>query len=123
MSSSGIVIDLASWAMRLEQTRAQSASYNIATANVSGSRPLRVDFAAQLKAVHEAVALPNASSEDLASVLRQDFALESQPFGATAVALDEEVANLTESEIRYKTLAEALSRQFALLTLSASGKQ
>jgi flagellar basal body rod protein FlgB len=120
MDPSAITIELAAWAMRLEQARVQSASYNIATANVPGNRPTRVDFAAQLGAMRAALGSPDA---ELTALLGRDVAAVPRSATAAPVALDEEVANLAEAELRYKTLAEALARQFAVHSLAASGRQ
>lgn len=123
MASSDLVIDVTSWAMRLEQAKADMASRNIAAANIPGSRPMQVDFASQVSLLKNAV-YTGANAESIAGLL-------SQSFGTTAsknigigggVQLDTEVADLTSAELRYRTLAEGLSRQLSLLTIAASGK-
>lgn len=123
MTSSDLVIDVTSWAMRLEQTKADMASRNIATANIPGSRPMQVDFASQVNLLKNAV-YTGADTESIAGLLRQSFgATASKNTGiGGGVQLDTEVADLTSAELRYKTLAEGLSRQLSLLTIAASGK-
>ncbi len=123
MASSDLVIDVTSWAMRLEQTKADMASRNIAAANIPGSRPMQVDFANQVNLLKNAV-YTGADTESIAGLLRQSFgttASKNTGIGG-GVQLDTEVADLTSAELRYKTLAEGLSRQLSLLTIAASGK-
>lgn len=124
MASSDLVIDVTSWAMRLEQTKADMASRNIATANIPGSRPMQVDFTSQINLLKNAV-YTGADTESIAGLLNQSFTTtESKNTGLSGgVQLDSEVADLTSAELRYKTLAEGLSRQLSLLTIAASGKQ
>lgn len=125
MASSELAIDVTSWAMRLEQMKAEVASRNIATASQPGAKPLQVNFAAQLEGLRAAMQAGDVTSEQLSGLLNQSFG--TAPATTTAlnggVALDSEVADLTSAELRYKTLAEALSRQMSLLSLAASGKQ
>ncbi len=124
MASSELVIDVISWAMRLEQTKADMASRNIAAANIPGTRPMQVDFTSQINLLKNAV-YTGADTESVAGLMHQPFATtESKNVGiGGGVQLDSEVADLTSAELRYKTLAEALSRQLSLLTIAASGKQ
>lgn len=119
-----VPIEMAGWAMRLEQSRAEAASFNIATANVAGSRPVYVDFASQLEALRSLVASGEAeAANDIALIVGQSPTLTPLPASQEAAALDEEVASLAAAELRFKTLAETISREFALLTLAASGRQ
>ncbi len=124
MASSELVIDVISWAMRLEQTKADLASRNIASANIPGSRPMQVDFNSQISLLKNAV-YTGTDAEAVAGLMNKTFAItESKNVGISGgVQLDSEVADLTSAELRYKTLAEALSRQLSLLTIAASGKQ
>jgi flagellar basal body rod protein FlgB len=124
MASSDLAIDVTSWAMRLEQTKADTASRNIASANIPGNRPVQVDFSSQIDLVKNAV-YSGVDSQALQGMLTQSFpTIASKHTDITGgVQLDSEVADLTSAELRYKTLAEALSRQLSLLSLAASGKQ
>lgn len=124
MASSELVIDVISWAMRLEQTKADVASRNIATANIPGAHPMRVDFTSQINLIKNAV-YTGSDADSVANLMHQPFSTtESKNVGiGGGVQLDSEVADLTSAELRYKTLAEALSRQLSLLTIAASGKQ
>ncbi len=124
MASSDLVIDVISWAMRLEQAKADMASRNIASANIPGSRPMQVDFASQINLLKNTL-YTGANTESVAGLLRQPFTtVESDNVGiGGGVQLDSEVADLTSAELRYKTLAEVLSRQLSLLTIAASGRQ
>lgn len=124
MASSDLVIEVTSWAMRLEQSKTDMASRNIATANIPGSRPMQVDFASQINLLKNAVST-NTDVASIAGLLSQSFTTtESKNTGISGgVQLDAEVADLTTAELRYKTLAEGLSRQLSLLTIAASGKQ
>lgn len=124
MASSDLVIEVTSWAMRLEQSKTDIASRNIAAANIPGSRPMQVDFASQINLLKNAVST-NTDVASIAGLLNQSFnTTESKNTGISGgVQLDAEVADLTTAELRYKTLAEGLSRQLSLLTIAASGRQ
>lgn len=123
MASSDLIIDVTSWAMRLEQTKADMASRNIAAANIPGSRPMQVDFASQVNLLKNALNT-GADVGSINGLLRQSFGTTpSKSVGiGGGVQLDTEVADLTSAELRYRTLAEGLSRQLSLLTIAASGK-
>ena len=125
MASSELAIDVTSWAMRLEQLKADVASRNIATASLPGAKPQQVNFAAQLESLRAALQSSDVKSADVSGILNLPMAVAPTSASSLAggVSLDSEVADLTSAELRYKTLAEALSRQLSLLTLAASGKQ
>lgn len=125
MASSELAIDVTSWAMRLEQMKADTASRNIANSSIQGSRPQQVQFAAQLEGIRAALQGGDVQQQDVATLLAQPFSTVSVSGQSLngGISLDAEVADLTSAELRYKTLAEALSRQLSLLTLAASGKQ
>ena|SRR5687768_11592028 len=122
MSTSDLAIQLTDWAMRLEQARADAASRNIATANLTGSHAVRVDFASRLQALRQAVNHRGSEPAAAASLLQAPFTY-AQVTDAARPSLDEQVAELSESEVRYKALAEGMSRQLAILSLAASGRQ
>lgn len=123
MSSSDLVVEIAKWSMGLEKTRVDTASRNIASANIPGSGVLQADFSSQIALVKNAVSA-GADMQTLDGILSQPLnKLISENPNSHDVQLDTEVANLTSAELRYKTLAEALSRQLSLLTLAASGRQ
>lgn len=123
MASHELAVRLAAWAMRVEHTRAQAASYNIATANVGGTAPVATDFEARLDSVRRAATRTAADPRELDALLTGDLSTTVRPAASGGVALDDEVADLAQAEQRYKAIAEALSRQFGLLSLAVSGKQ
>ena len=125
MASSELAIDVTSWAMRLEQRKADTASRNIANSSIQGSKPQQVQFAAQIEGLRAALQVEDVQKQDIAGLLAQPFSTVSTTGQSLmgGISLDSEVADLTSAELRYKTLAEALSRQLSLLTLAASGKQ
>lgn len=123
MSSSDLVIDIASWSMRMEKAKVDTASINIASANIPGSTALQVDFSSQINLVKSAID-SEVDFTTLKNILSQplDEAVSKNNYFAD-VQLDTEVANLTSAEMRYKTLAEAMSRQLSILTLAAAGRK
>lgn len=124
MASSDLTIDVVSWAMRLEKAKADMSSRNIASANVPGANPMRIDFSSQIDALKN-ILNSNVDEQSLKQILSQPFEqVATKNLSVSGgVQLDSEVADLTSAELRYKTLAEALSRKLSIHSLAASGRQ
>ncbi|PCK03395.1 MAG: flagellar biosynthesis protein FlgB [Alteromonadaceae bacterium] len=116
-----INLSLATWALGLEQAKANVAANNIANANVSGSiREVR--FEQLLSDVAKAV--QSGDNTGAMSLFKQEI-VSHETTGTTlfnGVALDNEVAELSAAQGRYRVIAEALSRQFGLMSLATRGR-
>jgi flagellar basal body rod protein FlgB len=118
----GLTIDAVHLAMSLEHARAKMAAYNIAMANVPGSRATRLDVAmplAQLRAARGDVALFAQALDELRASDLQAYE-QMQPVD-TPLALDGEVAEMSAASGRFQALADGVSRQFALMQLAIKG--
>lgn len=95
--------------------RQQAIAQNIANVNTPGYRRMAVSFEQRLAALSERAAPGSAPSlSDLASS-RPHF-VAADPVGAdSAVALDQEVAQLAETTVHHQALLKALNKHFSLL--------
>lgn len=118
----GLTIDAVSLAMNLEHTRAKVAAHNIAMANVPGSRAARLDVAEPLAALRAVRGDASQFAQALQAMQSSGFDsyLQSYPVDAP-LALDGEVAEMSAASGRYQTLADGVSRQFALMQLAIRG--
>jgi flagellar basal body rod protein FlgB len=117
-----LTVDTVRLAMSLEQTRAKVAAHNIAMANIPGGKVMHLDIAGALAALRAAGNSPELFAQTLSSMQ----ASEESPFLRTqssseSLALDGEVAEMSEASNRYKALADGVSRQFALMQLAIRG--
>ena len=119
MGSSELSIDVVRWAIGVEQLRADIASQNIASKNLSGAQFSIVNFQDALNAVK--LVLNSPLDEAIASEQIHQIKPDVTPSSQSG-SLDEQVADLATAELRYRVLAEGLSRQLSLLTLAVSGK-
>lgn len=117
-------VDAVRLAMSVEELRAKVAANNIAMANMPGSRPQRFDSAAALSGLR-------ASRDDgelFAQALGELQASSAAPYlhelsSASPVALDAEVSEMSDASARYQTLADAATRQYALMSLAIKGER
>jgi len=120
-----VTADLARAALDIAQLRAETASRNVANADVAGYRPEQVDFASVLARLRADLADPEALAQTVAG-LRQDgvpvtLKLADSVLGAS-VNLDDEMVEITVAGAQYQTLADALSRHFGLMRLAVQGR-
>lgn len=98
--------------------RQQALAANIANAGTPNYAPLRVDFEAQLEDARSA--LRSRGRLDAASLAGVQPTLERAPFdelGLPAkVALDQEVASMSQNAVQYQALVRGLSKHFAILS-------
>lgn len=117
-----LVVDSVRLAMTIEQTKARVAAHNIAMANVPGSRAMKLDVAEPMSRLRAAQGDSSAFAQELRDMQGSDLASYIQSRSAdTTVALDSEVADVSAASGRYQTLADGLSRQFALMQLAIRG--
>jgi len=113
-----LTIDAVRLALGMYQLRAQVAGLNIANAGTPSARASRIDFAQTRQA------LDSAAQGDGAKLATGIEALSHARSAPTpqAIQLDEEVAEMAAASAGYQTLTEALSRQFGLMRLAATGR-
>jgi len=123
MPSFNLLVDAVALAMDVSRSQATAANLNIASANVSGGRLHRADFArAQgllIGMSHGELAMDGAVRQLRAAGIDMRDAGEAQG----DVNLDDEVARMVEASGRYQALTDTLSRHFSLMSLALSGDQ
>lgn len=125
MEVSEITARLVHWSMDLAQAQAQIASRNIASANIEGYQPQRIDFSAQLSAVRASLNDSDALAMTLQDSTLRDFRLITEPgrgLLGNGVQLDHEVAQMMAANTRYITLVESLNRHFGLMRLAVTAR-
>lgn len=115
-------VDAVRLAMGVEDLRAKVAAHNIAMANIPGSRAMRLDTSGALSGLRGT----RGDAELFAQALGDLQASSAAPYlheqnPSTPIALDAEVSELSEASARYQTLADGVSRQFALMNLAIKG--
>lgn len=99
--------------------RHQAIATNIANAGTPNYQPLRVSFEEHLVAAR--AALRSRGSLDAAALigmqprLERDAPVADAP-GTAQVAVDAQVAKLTENAVHYQALLRALNKQLAILS-------
>lgn len=109
-------------AMNLEQMRARVAAHNIAMANVPGSQVMRFDSVNAMAGLKSTRGDQALFAQMLSQLRAQDLNAYTQPdTSGNALSLDAEVAELSAASGQYQRLADAVSRQFALMQLAIRG--
>lgn len=111
-SSTGALLNLALDAVGMRQ---QAIAHNIANANTPGYQRISVSFESRLAALQDGsgqVATPSLA--DLSN-FRPSFETAAS---AAPVALDMELAELSETTLRHQTLLKALNKHLALMSLA-----
>jgi flagellar basal-body rod protein FlgB len=120
-------IGVVALALDAASLRHQAIASNIANAETPGYRPLKVSFEEQLSAARAAVRQDGSVDADALKSLRP--VLESEPLSApgeagSVVALDQQVAKLSENAVQYQALLRALNKQFSIIaTAITEGKR
>lgn len=122
MASSELSIEVIKWSMNLEQTRTKIATQNIATANVAGTKFGRLNHANALQNAQLAFGQATSAENFRSSVFNQPLENLTSFDEAKTITLDEQVADMTSAELKYRILAETMTRQLSLLSLAASGR-
>lgn len=118
----GLTLDAVHLAMNLEQVRARVVAHNIATANVPGSRAMRMNVGEPLGQLRAALADPALLAQTLHALKaeRPQKYQQTLPLD-TPLALDDQVAEMSAASGRYQALTDGVSRQFALMQLAMRG--
>ena len=122
MASSELSIEVIKWSMGLQQARTHIATQNIATANVAGARFGKLNSMSALQNAQLAFGQSSSAESFRSSVFNQPLQSLTSYDEAKTVALDEQVADMTSAELKYRILAETMTRQLSLLSLAASGR-
>ena len=114
-------IEAVSLALDAASLRHQAIASNIANANTPNYRPARVSFEERLGTVR--AALKGGHGVDPKMLAGSHARIELEPAatpGAAApqVAIDEQVAKLSENAVHYQALLRALNKQFAILGMA-----
>ncbi len=110
-------VALLSLALDATSLRHQAIAHNIANANTPGYKPVGVSFEERMTEVRSA--LEQGKSPSLASLgdYRPRLEFESgNGFGDDKVALDTEVAKLSENTLHHQALLKALNRHFSIIS-------
>lgn len=108
---------LLSMALDAATLRQQAIAQNIANANTPGYRRMAVTFESQLNALTDANGHVRQPAAHEASGMRPVMAFAD---GDGKVALDTEVAHLSETVLHHQALLKALNKHFALLSTAIS---
>lgn len=124
--SNDLTIESVRLALGMQQLRAEMAAQNIASANMSGARAMRLDFGASQALLVQAAEQgmhPDPSLERALSAAADALpnAAVPDPEGGS-IQLDEQVADAASANLGYQALSEALSRRFGLMRLAIAGK-
>jgi flagellar basal-body rod protein FlgB len=110
LSALGAALDAAS-------LRHRAGAANIANAHTAGYVPQRVEFESLMPGAQAALARGDRlAAHDLAPPrLVSASPRSAAPYGANAVAIDQEVAGVARNALHYQALVKALSGQLALV--------
>ncbi len=111
---SGLTVDLIRLGLNAASLRHQAAASNIANAAVPGYKRLSVSFEDQLADQLSAVRQPDGLIGDLPAGVSP--VLQEAATAGGEVALDVEVANMSQNVLRYETLVKGLSKHFSILS-------
>lgn len=107
---------LLSLALDAAGLRQQAIAHNIANANTPGFRPLAVSFEQRLAAEREGLAEGRKVALSSLADYRPTLEMaEPNALGDSAVALDAEVAKLSENTLHHQVLLKALNRHFSII--------
>jgi len=118
----GLILASVGLAMTIEEARARVAAYNIAMANMPGSKAIQLDATSSQMALRASQHDPFAFAQALKSVNALGMAGQvSLRSSNPVISLDSEVADMSAASGRYQALADGVSRQFALMQLAIRG--
>lgn len=106
-------VALLSLALDATTMRQQAIAQNIANANTPGYQRIGVSFEDRIETLAQAVRQGQAPS--LASLASYQPQFEPAGAAGEAVALDTEMASLSENTLRHQALLKALNKHLALI--------
>ena len=113
-------VTLLSLALDATAQRQQAIASNIANANTPGYRPLTVSFGTQLDMARRQLAAGGSVTAAALVDVRPTIVPLGGQAGANSVALDMEVAQLSDTVLRHQILLKALNRHFSIMSTAIS---
>jgi flagellar basal-body rod protein FlgB len=110
----GLTVDLIRLGLNAASLRQQAIASNIANASVPGYKRLSVSFedqmAGQLNALRGADGLLSDLPADVVPVIQEAVS------NGGDIAVDVEVANMSQNVLQYETLVKGLSKHFSIMS-------
>lgn len=119
---SELVAEAVRLALGIEEMKARVAALNVANASKGGGHALRADLSAIESFLQ---GLGESRRPEALARLRQahEQLRGTRPTGVEeGVRVDDEIGEMSSAAVKYQALGEALSRHFALLRLSVTGR-
>jgi len=111
-----------SLALDAASLRHQAISSNIANAGTPGYRPVAVSFEEHLGALRAALSSRGTVDASLLAASSARVEREPEKAGGTEeasrVAVDEQVAQLSQNAVHYQALLRALNKQYSILSIA-----
>jgi flagellar basal-body rod protein FlgB len=98
--------------------RQQAIAHNIANANTPGYQRISVSFESRLDALRDGRG--NVAPPSLASLadFRPSFVYDAPLEAGSSVALDQEMAQLSENTLHHQALLKALNKHLSLMSIA-----
>ncbi|AKU21175.1 flagellar basal body rod protein FlgB [Massilia sp. NR 4-1] len=111
-------VGLLSLALDATSMRQQAIARNIANAGTPGYQRVGVSFESRLGELREALRAGQTPAPAMSAQFRPVFALQGQP--GEAVALDQEMAALSENTLHHQALLKALNKHMSVMSVAIS---
>lgn len=108
------IIDVSKVGLMAERTKVEVHASNIANIHNTQYQAKQINFDKLMNAFDE------VNNQELAMTIDIQDVTDEKPSGT--INLDQEVAGISASELRYQTIAQAIQRKFGLLDLVIGGK-
>jgi flagellar basal-body rod protein FlgB len=117
----GVTMSLLNLALDTASLRQKAHANNIANANVSGYKPVQVNFESQLQDVRQTLhdgGVVNLSA--LKGIVPQIEEIPVLYQGSQGIELDSEIAKLSENAVQYQALIKGLNKELSILSMAIS---
>lgn len=109
---------LLSLALDAAGMRQQAIAHNIANANTPGYQRISVSFEQRLAALADGAGKIGAPSLAGLADLRPSFEYAAPLAAGSAIALDQEMAELSENTLHHQALLKALNKHLSLMSIA-----
>lgn len=109
---------LLSLALDAAGMRQQAIAHNIANANTPGYQRISVSFEQRLAALADGAGKIAAPSLASLADLRPSFEYAAPLAAGSAIALDQEMAELSENTLHHQALLKALNKHLSLMSIA-----
>jgi flagellar basal-body rod protein FlgB len=124
VSPFSLTVDAVGLAMDIAHLRASTASHNIAYTDVPGATMRQASFGSAAGLLDSVAAGRDIDPARVTSARETELSeIDLPQQNLSEPSLDHEVTELAISSGRYQALAEALNRQFGLMSIALSGDQ